>query len=419
MKAKRILLVGSLVLLIAFLGALNWYNAREKHYDIPRLYIKGNISDMQDKSDIRKVTVEYRDNTQIFTAFAKLKVQGASSSIYEKKNYSIKLYSDKKHKLPQTVDFGWGAQSKYCLKANWIDKTHARNIVTARLAAEIQEKYNVLNDAPNHGLVDGFPIEIYSNGEFLGLYTLNIPKDAWMLGMEENEKNLAYFSGDWELSNLFRALPSEDEAWRQIVGQDLAENWEKLDRVFDFVLKSTDAEFQSDFENYLDIDACFAWIIVANFAQLEDNLGKNTVLATFNGKKWYPCLYDMDTSWGGHWTGKKLQDYKFLPEQYDEEDQNLLFCRLVENFGQELSERYFELRRDILTKEHVMELFHGFRACIPEDSFKRERNKWFEIPGYDYDQIEEFLDVRIPVVDRYMKEVGNSTKADQGQIGIS
>ena len=34
----------------------------------------------------------------------------------------------------------------------------------------------------------------------------------------------------------------------------------------------------------------------------------------------------------------------------------------------------------------------------------KEQEKWTNIPGYDYTQIEEFLDVRIPLVDNIMKE---------------
>ena len=65
------------------------------------------------------------------------------------------------------------------MKANWIDRTHARNVVSAKLAGRMQEKYGLLMESPNHGAVDGFPVEIYNNGKFYGLYTFNIPKDTW------------------------------------------------------------------------------------------------------------------------------------------------------------------------------------------------------------------------------------------------
>ena len=101
------------------------------------------------------------------------------------------------------IDFGWGKQNKYCLKANWIDKTHSRNVVTAKIAGKVQKKYNLFNDSPNNGAIDGFPIEVYLNDEFLGLYTMNIPKDAWMFNMDEDNEKHTVVVGDANNSSIF------------------------------------------------------------------------------------------------------------------------------------------------------------------------------------------------------------------------
>ena len=69
-------------------------------------------------------------------------------------------------------------------------------------------------------------------------------------------------------------------------------------------------------------------------------------------------------------------------------------------FAQELHNRYFELREDILTKEHVLELFHAFDARITEDLKNREIKRWGDqIPGYDISQIEDYLDSMIERLD--------------------
>ena len=57
--------------------------------DIPRMYIYGNISNMNEKSDERRIEVIYYNNDFQFSSYAKLKIQGASSLKYEKKNYNI------------------------------------------------------------------------------------------------------------------------------------------------------------------------------------------------------------------------------------------------------------------------------------------------------------------------------------------
>ena len=68
-------------------------------------------------------------------------------------------------------------------------------------------------------------------------------------------------------------------------------------------------------------------------------------------------------------------------------------------FGKELAQRYFELRGDILSNEHIMEVFEAFRAEIPALTFAKETLRWgsglirkpADLPGYDYSQIEEYL----------------------------
>lgn len=366
---------------------------------IPRIYLDGNVLGMWNKQDVQKISVEYHNGPDSFFAYAKVNMQGASSLEYNKKNYTVKFFFDEACTSRKRVDFGWGPQSQYCLKANWIDKTHARNIVSARLAAEVQAKYGVLAQAPNYGVVDGFPVEVYANGKFLGLYTLNIPRDAWMLGMDkENPSHLAFMSYNWNDGAIFEALPDYD-SWEIEVGEQNEENLQKLARLFTFVMESSDAEFREKQPEYFDLDAALHYIILCEFALMEDNAGKNMILATYDGKVWYPSLYDMDSSWGADWSGRELFPYTYPPIT---PTSNFL-KRVKDVFTEELVQRYFALREEILTKEHVMELFEAFREEIPASTWEKEQELWKDIPGYDYDQIEEFLDVRIPHMDNYMR----------------
>jgi hypothetical protein len=102
------------------------------------------------------------------------------SKFYEKKNYTIKF--DNAFEAKE----GWGEQKKYCLKANYIDFSHARNVVSAKLWSQIVASRSVANEnlasCPNYGAVDGFPILVVINGEYQGIYTFNIPKDIWCYG---------------------------------------------------------------------------------------------------------------------------------------------------------------------------------------------------------------------------------------------
>lgn len=401
---KNLLKTVALVLFIAILIGVAGIALAMKFTPIPKLAFEGDISNMWEKSDVRDIRFSYDDGKSSYTGYATLKVQGTSSLGFVKKNYTIQFYKDEAHTEKMKIDFGWGPQSKYCLKANWIDRTHARNIITANLATEVQKRYDVLSQAPCNGTIDGYPIEILDNGSFLGLYTLNIPKDEWQFGMDKDNPNHIVLCGEnWEDAALFRDVPNF-ESWELEVGEDSEETLEKFARMVDFVMNSSDEEFREHFEEYIDLDAMLTYYIIADFAMLQDNMGKNMLMVTYDGVKWYPSLYDLDTSWGTHYTGEKLYDYN---NSFVSFKSNLLFERFTQCFPKEIEDRYFELRQDLLTKEHIMGLFNDFRADIPFFTRVKETVRWgigkirlpSDIPGYGYDQIEEYLDVMIPRLD--------------------
>lgn len=398
MKSKSKLIKYLLLSLCTFivLAAVFTFALVKDEARIPKLYFEGDISNMETKTDLREITFRYVDGDRIVSGYAELKVQGTSSLAYKKKNYTIKLFQDEGHNDKMKVDFGWGEQSKYCLKANWVDRTHSRNVVTARLGAQVQAKYDLLTQAPCNGLVDGFPVEIYSNGFFHGLYTLNIPKDDWQFAMDsDNPTHLVVSGKTYTPTNLFQEEP-DFNAWEVEVGQNSDENLERLSRMFSFVIDSTDEEFKEHFEEYLDLDAALNYYVMVDFCYLADNHGQNMLLASYDGMKWYLSLYDLDTSWGTNWNGYYLLPY---PEEGLDMSRNNLFARMEKCFGKELAQRYFELREEILNKDHIMAEFETFRDQIPTLAFVKETLRWgqglirrpADIPGYDLAQIADYI----------------------------
>lgn len=368
---------------------------------IPKVSFWGDLSNISSKKEKRKIFVKYESKDKTFESHALIKWQGTSSLSYTKKNYTISFYETDNYEKVNNIDLDLGGkQYIYCLKANWIDKTHARNIVTARIMSSIQEKYNLFMDTPNNGLIDGNPVEIYLNGEFLGLYTWNIPKDAWMFNMdEENENHIVFVAEGWDKTNLFKE-EAEYGKWELEVGTEDEQTLEKLNRLINFVSTSDNESFKRDFDKYLNLDASINYLIMMEFAGLDDNIAKNMLLVTYDGKVWYPSLYDLDTSWGTVFHGKSLTDYSEITQV----TRSRLWEKLIENYPHEIAKRYFELRKDILTKENVMKEFGDFYKSIPEETWKKENERWENIPGYDYNQIEEFLDGRIPLMDELMKD---------------
>ena len=372
----------------------------------PKLYFTGDMSKITDPKQTSKkiecdIGFEYRSRSQIVNGAAKIKIQGTSSTQYAKKNYTINFYEDSTYGSKKKIDVGWGGQSKYCLKANWIDKTHSRNVVTAKLGAQMQAKYGLFNAAPHSGTVDGFPVEIYINGEFHGLYTMNIPKDEWMFGMDKNNPNHIVICGEnWNDPVLFKSIPTDLTDWTVEAGPEDDATLQKVQRLVDFVMNSSDAEFKANFDQYLNFDSTINYYIMMNCAWLSDNAGKNMLLATYDGNVWYPTLYDLDTSWGTHWRGTSLYNYS---SGVINGSNSLLWQRIENLYKEEIAARYFELRKDVLSKENIMAEFNSFKASIPQEVLDRETAKWntaeHPIPGYDISQIEEYINIVFPRLD--------------------
>lgn len=414
MNKKRILKYFLLIIALlavtagACLGYLFWEESK-----IPKLHFEGDISGMEEKSDIRNISFRYENGKETISGYAEIKPQGTSSLAYDKKNFTIKFYEDSQHDNKMKINVGWGDQYKYCLKANWVDRTHSRNVVTAKLASQVWQKYDLLTQAPKNGLVDGFPIEIYNNGEFYGIYTFNIPKDTWQFGMDEDNPDHIVVGGEtYNPTNLFQELP-DFNSWEVEVGEANDATLEKLTRMFDFVLNSTDEEFRANFEEYLDLDAALNYYIMVDYCHLADNHGQNMLIATYDGLKWYLSLYDLDTSWGTRWNGGELHRYQ---EELLDMSRNNLFARMEKCFGKELSDRYFELRETILNKGYVMNEFESFENQIPTMSFIRETLRWGkglirrpeDIPGHDISQIAEYLDCAEGRLDAKYAQLGGN-----------
>lgn len=405
MKKKTIIFIVILFLLITTVLAVKLI-FDSKNNDIPKVYFEGDISYMHTKEDERKILLKYRSSDLNFDKYVKIKIQGTSSLGFEKKNYTINLYKDDSYEEKEKVDvgFGWGPQSKYCLKANWIDKTHARNIVAARIAAKVQEKYGLFTNTPHNGTIDGFPIEIYINGEFLGLYTWNIPKDEWMYNMDkENKNHIVIGGGKWTESTYMNEeiVTFDESGWDVEVGSENQYTINKFNRLINFVDNSSDEEFIRDFELYLDKDSSLNYVVLLQVMQAVDNNVKNSMFATYDGKVWYPTLYDLDTTFGTYYDGTLMDSYEIDSVNKKQK----LWNRILECFSNEVADRYFELRQDILTKENILKEFTNFIDEIPNDTYKKESERWQNIPGYDINQIEEFLDAKIPYLDNLMNNI--------------
>lgn len=354
-----------------------------KTEDIPKVFIDGVIPTTKDEV-LAELT--YISKTETFHAYITIKCQGNSSMSYPKKNFTIKLFKDADRSKKLKVNFkGWGEQNKFVLKANWIDISHLRNIVSARLWGDIvksrpnyEEYPEELKTSPNQGAVDGFPIKVYNNGVYQGRYTWNIPKDKWMTNMDDDLDEHCILCGENYDSGCFRALPAIDESdWtdeiHDTVPQSIKTNWT---RVISFVMGSSDEEFKTNLGNYFDVQSLLDYHIYGLYMCGIDQYGKNQIYMTYDGSKWIASMYDLDSTWGLYWNGQSILADTYSREQYEDKVQgrlgNLLYERLEANFLDELQARWMELRDSALKLSNVINHFERMSDIVTNDLIKED-----------------------------------------------
>jgi hypothetical protein len=355
------------------IGAENALNFAED--DIPKVFFGGALPQTKDETIM---SFRYISKTMDVSGYCKTKAQGNSSMSYPKKNQTVKLYKDAECTEKLEVAFGnWGKQSKFCFKANWIDLTHARNIVSARLWGDVvksrsnyAELPELLRTSPNQGAVDGFPIKLYANGVYQGRYTINIPKDAWMANMDDSLDTHCILCGENYVSGCFRAAANIDGAdWTDEI-HDTVPNAIKTrwNEVISFVMNSTDEEFAANLGNYFDIPSLVDYYLFGVASCGLDAFGKNQLYMTYDGRKWFATMYDMDSTWGLWWTGASFVSTDYARDEFQDFKDgsgNLLYIRLANLFKDEIKARWVELREGVLSVSNIFNRFERFTDICP------------------------------------------------------
>lgn len=342
-------------------------------YGLPVLYLNGSISGMT-KSNPVTLNYEFEGKSGSLTC----KWQGNSSLTFPKKNYTLNFDS-----AFEAAD-GWGAQTKYCMKANHNDFTQARNVVSAKLWGQIVAKRTPANATlaacPNYGAIDGFPVVIVLNGEFHGVYCFNIPKDEWMMNMG-NGMNECILCADYHVpATKFEGEAALDGTDFEVEYVTDATNmdWVKtsLNNMLNACANSDGSDLDSTIASMLDWQSVIDYYIFSALICNTDGISKNYLLSTYDGTKWFFGAYDMDTVFGNSWNGNTFISPMLNSTFADIAAKNHVF-ELVKTYKKDaLKARYAELRKSVLSEANVMTAFTSFVGKISRTLFDEESRKY-------------------------------------------
>lgn len=316
---------------------------------------------------------------------ATIKMRGASSYLFDKKQYRIKFYTKQKNGKAKDCGFlGMEEDSEWVLNGPFLDKTLIRNRLLYELAGEIFQW------AP-----DTRYCEIFLNGRYQGLYLavepvtdgpgrLNLSRygllsgeTAWLakrdrIGTEENPIR-TYGEVHGKVQNsLYIEYPSPKkitDAQRSWIEQDISR--------LEYCLYGDKSGYPiADYSLYIDTEN-FADYFIFNEAVMNHDAGN---LSTYIYKdlqdKMKLAVWDYNNS---------LDNYQWFKTPIDEwyVTENSWFTQLVKDrdFLDLVVTRYRQLRQDILSEEHINALIDGYQMEMG-DAVRRN----FAIWGYTFDE---------------------------------
>ena len=361
--------------------------------DIPMIFITGTIPDSKTyvSGELEYVSKSYR-----FHAYTYIKLQGKSTLYLPKKNYTVNLYSDENRSVKLNKEFkNWGFHNNFVLKADYNDILHARNVVGAKLWGKVVQSrsdYDTLpeelKNSPNNGAIDGFPVRVYINREYNGLYNWTIPKCDWMVGMNSANANHVLLNaefndtGDIAYQNNpcnFNMLWDGDKNYFDVeVGENSPELVSSLNTIISSIINNDSASL----EQSLDIKSAIDYFIFQEIILGVDGLANNMLLATYDMTKWYLSAYDMDSTFDLDWNGEILDWYDSdMPSTPYDNRYSSLLQYIWNNYYDEYAVRYAELRKSVLSYSSIIEEFEKYIGIFGEDVYIQDTAIYPDIPS--------------------------------------
>lgn len=361
---------------------------------VPRIYITGALPETKQQGEY-PVVLTYKSALETFTSYATLKVQGDSSTIYAKKNYTVKLFKNQERTNKDKHKFlYWKAFNKFVLKANWIDITHSRNVVGARIWSDMvktRSDYDSLPDellnSTNLGAIDGFPVMVFVNGYYYGRYAFNITKDN-MLNMDEDNPNHAMVQGQDNIDEGCKFRSTSTANWTDELTDDLTHIKARWESILLFVSTASDSSFRANLSNYFSVPSLIDWYLFGFAFFSYDSFGKNQSYLTYDGNYFICSAYDMDSIlnifWSGYMPFQPEEPWRpYLHHVYTNtttgahsgyEEGNYLFERLAEQFDAEIRSRWAELREHggALSFQNVDMRFEDWCKLVTPEQMKED-----------------------------------------------
>lgn len=314
-----------------------------------------------------------------------IKYRGASSySKFDKKQYRIKFYKNKKDSAKKVSLAGMGANSEWVLNGPYLDKTLIRNKLVYDLAREL-----------NGWAPDTRFVELFVDGEYQGVYLAVEPVTNGESRLRLSEFGLlsgetAYVvnrdridTGSEELETwgktegytynaLYIRYPSKNkitEKQKEYIKNDISE--------FEQVLYGENfSDKRIGYQAYIDMDNWVDYFIINEFAMNYDAGNLSTYVYKELGGKLQLAVWDFNNGFDNYQWFRTETDVLYTVK-------NSWFERLWQDktFREHVCERYRQLRKSTLSAEYIYDKIASYQEKLGDAV---DRN--FKVWGYSFEE---------------------------------
>ena len=368
---------------------------------IPLINLTVDIDNVS-KPDYTPATIEIADPLQrtdgntVTSVNCKVKYRGASSMMYSKKSFAIKLLNKKGKSLDMAM-FGIRSDDAWILDAMAIDRLRMRNRINFDVwNAFSKTPYETKNDGRNG--TSGVFVELFINSKYHGLYCFSDKVNRKLLGLKKAKENeegdvtihgVMYKCESWGVSSSFEGYndASMDEAQWNTWSLDYpdehpcTEAYTPLKNFIDYCTRTKNDDFKAEMDENLYLDNIVDYHVFVLSQGLSDCGMKNSYLSTVDisdGHRMMITPWDLDSSLGGWYDGKyynKVADNKkFLEVKL----YNRLWYGNTRRYRNLLANRWLTLcANGILSPECFNERLDAYARQLEESgAWKREHDKW-------------------------------------------
>lgn len=363
------------------------YNFNYNNTTLPRMDLYGDITNMTPYQTV-DMRIQYTSpneekygpsfNTGIQNN--PVKIQGTSSLQYVRHNYTIYLKDEYGNPMMYNP-YGEGKAMPdhvFCLKADYIESSHANNTGMANFINDNVYDTKLppqLENPAMRSTIAGFPIVVYMNGEYLGVYNFNHDRystESYGYDYKKYPNMLVYEinSNSNTSAGAFYRYGDNPESSANINERDYyardfkliygnrtsdSDTYSEIKSLVEWVSVAEQDLFRETISEHFNKEYLFRYLLTVLMIGGVDSLGKNMKITTFDGKVWYPTFYDLDTCLGIDNSGYLTiqPDVEIEEGSFNTSNSNL-WTKVMNYFASELKEEWALMRQGRFTLDNLL-----------------------------------------------------------------